>query len=137
MDICQIFLLQICFNIYSASILKNTWYFYMVWFVDISWLVQSAVFDSCGHWYCGLQWWYNTLDSHLSLQINLADGGVYCSWLFTCFMKVHTSLYWIVIKPYIYHGVPMLKTMGLPEMRNPILSYMLSGMPFSTPTNHD
>ncbi len=37
--------LQICFNIYSALIKENV-YFYMSLFIHVPLLVQSAVFDS-------------------------------------------------------------------------------------------
>ncbi len=42
--------------------------------------------------------WYTSLDSHLSLSFNSEDGGVYCSWLFTCFTKVYIKLCQTLLK---------------------------------------
>ncbi len=64
----------------------------------------------------------NSLDSCLSLSFNSENSDLYCSWLFTCFKKVHKNL-WTLLKKYICHWRPMVKWWGFPKMENLILQY--------------
>ncbi len=65
--------------------------------------------------------WYNSLDSHLSLSFNSKDNGIYCAQLFTCFTEVHIKLYWTLLKRFICHWAPMLKSKRFPRNGNLIL----------------
>ncbi len=70
--------------------------------------------------------WYNSLDNHLLLLFNSEDGGVYWSWLFTCFMKVQIYSGWgssmyvycmvcqrVIAAPYVWSFVVPFQTIRL------------------------